>query len=338
MKAFPLFITVEGKKIVVFGGGADAAAKLRLVLKTKAEILVVAEQLDKWEIELGHARWVNSPPLDYALPVDTAFVFAATGNHQLDARLAAKAQAAGILVCAADQPAVSDFFTPAIVDRDPVVVAIGTEGTAPVLSRQIKASVEALLEPTLGSIAVAANRLRPWAATAIRQGAPRRSFWKSFFEQAINTVTDQNQDLDALAQKLADQPATNKTALVSLVGAGPGNPELLTLKARKALDVADVVIYPPELSLEILELARREAIMITASGKAALDHSIAYANDGNHVVRLLGSDPQEFSELGLIVNALTAACVSSEIIPGVTQAIITHLQPSLSPSSHEKAA
>ncbi len=131
MRAFPIFVQAEGRTIVVFGGGADAAAKLRLVAKTQARILVVAESLVPGEIDLGAAQWVQIDPLSFVFPENTALAYAATGDETLDAKIAAHTRANHVIVCAADQPEVSDFITPAIVDRDPVTIAIGTEGTAP---------------------------------------------------------------------------------------------------------------------------------------------------------------------------------------------------------------
>ncbi|CAN0600940.1 unnamed protein product, partial [Ectocarpus sp. 12 AP-2014] len=185
MRAFPIFVQAEGRTIIVFGGGADAAAKLRLVAKTVARILVVAESLVPGEIDLGKAQWVQTDPLSFVFPENTALTYAATGDEALDAKIAAHARANHVIVCAADQPDVSDFITPAIVDRDPVVIAIGTEGTAPVLARMIKAQIEASLPQVLGDLAKLANSFRDRVADTIAPGGERRAFWRSFFKGAL---------------------------------------------------------------------------------------------------------------------------------------------------------
>ena len=160
MKAFPLFITVADRPLIVFGGGEEAAAKIRLLLKTDARLVAVASEFEPAVADLDGLTRITQDPLTFDLPANTPFAYAATGDADLDADLARQARAAGVLVCAVDQPDVSDFSTPALVDRDPVVVAIGTEGTAPVLARAVKAQVEFLLEPSLGLIARTAASLR----------------------------------------------------------------------------------------------------------------------------------------------------------------------------------
>ena len=216
MKNFPLFLHCENRSIVVFGGGADAAAKLRLVQKTDARLFVVAPLVDREVLELGTAIWVKSEPLDFELPSDLLFAYAATGNEELDAKIADRLRGQGALVCAVDQPEFSDFSTPAIVDRDPVVVAIGTQGTAPVLSRQIKASVEESLPASLGKIASAAGRLRATVANTLAPGRSRRAFWSSFFE-AAPAQADSERGLEALGHGLI---ARQSAAQAKLFGHG----------------------------------------------------------------------------------------------------------------------
>ena len=158
MKAFPLFINVADRSVIVFGGGEEAAAKLRLLLKTEATVIAIAPHFEAPLLALDGMIRVRTNPLTFDLPENIAFAYAATGDEALDARLAERVRAASILVCAADQPAVSDFSTPALVDRDPVVVAIGTEGTAPVLARRIKAQVDSCW--SRGLVSSPGSRLR----------------------------------------------------------------------------------------------------------------------------------------------------------------------------------
>ena len=318
MKYFPLFIQAENKIILIFGGGRDAAAKLRLVLKTEAEVQVVAKTLKKSEFQLGQAKWHQVDPLTFKFPENVAFAYAATGDRQLDAKIAQRARSSGVLVCAADQPAVSDFSTPAIVDRDPVIVAIGTEGTAPVLARSIKADVESLLPATLGKAASLASNLRPWVAKRVATGLARREFWQGFFKSAPASKLEARKLVEILAA-----PKSEALGELTFIGAGPGDAELLTLKARKALDRADVVLYTQDVSLEILELVRREALIAPVnscgsdlvSKTTSVKTALSAVNEGENVVWVSAKTP----DTNAILSAYQQAVHQDQInvIPGV---------------------
>lgn len=333
MDAFPIFLTVAGRPVVVFGGGAEAAAKLRLLLKTAAHVIVVAEELEQGEIELGRAEWTRAAPFDFTFPEGTALAYAATGDAALDAAVARRARAFGVTVCAADQPEVSDFSTPAIVDRDPVVVAIGTEGAAPVLAREIKARIEAMLPAALGRVACKARALRAHVARRIAPGAPRRRFWHSLFASALDGEFEQGRGARSFGQAAraaleAFEREKNRGA-VAFIGAGPGGADLMTLRAAHVLDRADVVLYDALVAPEILELARREALMLDV-GKRAGAHAmpqseiealiVRHAKAGRRVARLKGGDPSIFGRLAGEIDAARAAGVPCEVVPGVTAA------------------
>lgn len=330
MRAFPIFVQAEGRTIIVFGGGADAAAKLRLVAKTRARILVVAEALVPGEIDLGAAQWVQMDPLSFVFPEDTALAYAATGEEALDAKIAAHARANHVIVCAADQPEVSDFITPAIVDRDPVVIAIGTEGTAPVLARMIKAQIEASLPQALGGLAKLANSFRDRVADTIAPGGERRAFWRGFFKGALQDRLDVETARERAEAILSGQNDVEaREGFISFVGSGPGGPDLMTLKARKVLDEADVVLYDALVAPEILELARREALMVNVGkrcGKHSLNQQdicdllVEHAKQGHHVVRLKGGDPSIFGRLAEELDSAGQAGLAFEVVPGVTAA------------------
>jgi len=256
MKYFPVFLQVEDRSAFVFGGGADAAAKLRLLQKTEAKLFVVAEQIEAEVLDLGQATWIKAAPLDVDLPANTALIYAATGDEELDRRLAEKAQAQGVLACAVDQMGPSDFLTPALVDRDPLVVAIGTEGTAPVLARDVKATIESLLEPGLGHIARAAAALRPLVARLTRPGGQRRDFWHAFFAKAQKSPAQAAQ-IGQRQLKTLEQPEAKLVYLDAPQGQGN-----LDTAARAALHRADVVISDASTDPKVLELARREALQI----------------------------------------------------------------------------
>ena len=178
MKSFPMFIAMAGRRVVIAGGGEGAAQKMRLMLKTEGRIEVVATEIDEEiaaAVRSGRVRHLPGPvsPATFA---DAALVFVCTGSPAADACIHALAKAAGALVNVVDRPALCDATTPSIVDRDPVTVAIGTEGTAPVLARAIRAEIEAMLDPRIGAFAALAGRLRASVARHV-EPARRRAFW-----------------------------------------------------------------------------------------------------------------------------------------------------------------
>ena len=333
MDAFPVFLRVKDRKAVVFGGRAEAAAKLRLLLKTTAEVIVVAEEIDPVEMQIGAARLERSHPLAFDFPDDVAIAYAATGDRALDAAIAARARHRGITVCAADQPDVSDFSTPAIVDRDPVVVAIGTEGTAPVLAREVKATIESMLPNGLGRIAAKARALRGHVASRLSPGEPRRRFWHALFGRALNGEFERaaaGASFGNMARALLDEvETTDRPGSVAFVGAGPGNADLLTRRAAHLLDRADVVLFDALVSRDILELARREALLVDV-GKRAGAHAMSqteierlivdHASAGARVVRLKGGDPSVFGRLAGEIDAARGVGIACEVVPGVTSA------------------
>lgn len=334
MKHFPIFLAVEGRRIVLSGGGDAAMAKLRLLMKTEAHLTVigaeVTDDIRKWEAQ-GKLRIIERA-MEPGDALCAVLVYAANEDDAEDARVSAIAHAEGALVNIVDNLADSQFITPAIVDRDPVTIAIGTEGAAPVLARAIKADLEERLPTSLGILARIGKTFRH-AVEVLPMGRKRREFWSSFYfgagPKAIATQGEAGV-LPALEALLDDKVmGTRKTGHVDLVGAGPGDPELLTLKARKAIDKADVVIHDRLVTNEILELARREAIIIDAGkegfGKAMKqsdidDLIVQHALDGHHVVRLKAGDPTVFGRLDEEIEAIADADISYTIIPGITAA------------------
>ena len=336
MQHFPIFLDTAGRRIVLAGGGDAACAKLRLLLKTQARVTVItpepAAKIREWAL----ARKLTLIARRFA-PGDAlcaALAYAATEDSAEDARIAALARADGALVNLVDNLHDSQFITPAIVDRDPVTVAIGTEGAAPVLARAIKADLEAKLSPALGALARVGKAFRR-RAEALPMGRKRRDFWRDYyFGTGPAAYSDAGADgaQDALETLLA-QHMKAKTAQgkVAFVGAGPGDPELLTLKARKWIDEADVVIHDQLVSPDILELARREATLIHV-GKTGFGPStqqehihalmIEHAVSGAQVVRLKSGDPIIYGRLDEEIEALDAAQIPWTIVPGLTAASV----------------
>lgn len=334
MKHFPIFLAVEGRRIVLSGGGEAALAKLRLLLKTEAHLTVFAPEpapeITHWASE-GRLHLIRRAmqPGDALCAV---LFYAADADAAEDARTSALARADGALVNIVDNLENSQFITPAIVDRAPVTVAIGTEGAAPVLARAIKSDLEARLPAMLGPLARLGKAFRR-AADVLPMGRRRRDFWADYYFNAGPRAMDQGGEdhvkstLQTILEKHKNADAC--AGHVAFVGAGPGDPELLTLKARKALDTADVVIHDRLVTPEILELARREAILIDAGkegfGKSMSQEAInalivEHAVAGAQVVRLKGGDPTVFGRLDEEIEAVTGAGISWHVVPGITAA------------------
>ena len=332
MRHFPIFLNLSGRRVVVSGAGECAVAKLRLLLKTEAEVVVYGaephEVLRRWARAarlILVERSIAEGDADGA-----ALVYGANEDAGEDARAAVIGKTAGALVNIVDNLEDSAFITPAIVDRDPVTVAIGTEGAAPVLARRIKADLEERLPASLGLLARIGQRFRD-RASVLPMGARRRNFWSRFyFERGPEALKDGEGAAelaleDLLAEELAARPARGH---VWIVGTGPGDPELLTLKARKLLHEADVVIHDRLVPGPILELARREVTVIEVGkipyGPAWKQNDInaLLVEHGRHanVVRLKSGDPGIFGRLDEEMDALDAADVPFDVVPGITSA------------------
>ena len=334
MQHFPIFVNLAGRRVVLAGGGEAALAKLRLLLKTEAHLSVFSTapdpQIEIWAREgklALHTR--DMAPGDALCAV---LAYAADEDPQRDARTAALARADGAMVNIVDNLEDSAFITPAIVDRDPVCVAIGTEGAAPVLARAIKRDLEEKLPRGLGPLARIGKAFRR-AADALPQGRQRRDFWSDWYFSTGPKALDAGGKAEAQSalRSLLDRHVHQqaRSGAVAIVGAGPGDPELLTLKARRLLHEADVVIHDRLVTPDILELARREAVLI-AVGKEGFGPStpqeeinallIDHAQQGAQVVRLKSGDAGIFGRLDEEADALDAQAIPFTVVPGITAA------------------
>ncbi len=334
MQHFPIYLNLANRSVVLAGSGEMALAKLRLLARTPARLTLLAPDAEPGLA--GLAAQSGATLLPRALePADldgAALVYAATGDAAEDARIARLGRAAGVLVNIVDNLEGSDFITPAIVDRAPVTVAIGTEGAAPVLARAIKTDLEARLPEGLGILARAGKQFRH-AAEALPYGRPRREFWAEYYFGTGPQVMEAagGELLDHALQSLLQEHLArgSRAGRVDLVGAGPGAADLMTLRARKLLDRADVVIHDGLVPQPILDLARREALFI-AVGKQGFGPStpqeqiialmVEHARAGAHVVRLKGGDPAIFGRLDEETGALSAAGIDWAVTPGITAA------------------
>jgi uroporphyrin-III C-methyltransferase/precorrin-2 dehydrogenase/sirohydrochlorin ferrochelatase len=313
LNAFPVFVRVEGEVVVVVGGGEEALAKARLLGQSSARLTIVSDHVEPalagW-IAASGATHVNAP---YEPPQleGAVLVFAANGDETLDRQVSDDARRLGIPVNAVDRPELCDFFTPALVNRAPLAVAIGTEGAGPVLAQMVRAKIDRMLPPSLGPLATLGNSLREAAEKLLPKGSSRRSFWNEFFSGAPARAMEIGHASEARAAA-AELLARNTPAQghIALVGAGPGAEDLLTLRAQRHLMEADVIMYDALVPEAVVAMGRRDAERLL----------VRLGREGKRVVRLKSGDPLVFGRAGEEMQALRDEGISYEVVPGVTAA------------------
>jgi uroporphyrin-III C-methyltransferase/precorrin-2 dehydrogenase/sirohydrochlorin ferrochelatase len=331
ISVLPVFMDLAGKRAVVAGGTDRAAWKAELFAAAGALVEVIApacelsdemRRIIECEAALTHRdrRWKGE---DLA-GVDVALVDAA--DEEEAAAFEAAARSAGAACNVIDQPARSHFQFGSIVNRSPVVVGISTSGAAPILGQAVRRRIETLLPPALASWAILARSLRDRAAQTLLAGPSRRAFWEMLVDRAFGpppTSSSESELRDALAQG----SASDLQGQVTFVGAGPGDAELLTLKAIRALQAADIILFDDLVSDEVLELARREAKRILVGKRAGRpsckqheinDMMVNLAKAGRRVVRLKSGDPMIFGRTGEEIEVLAREGISYDAVPGIT--------------------
>ena len=339
MRHFPAFLDLHGLACLVVGGTAAAARKLRLLLKAGAAVTLVAPEVEPEiaaQAAAGRIRHLARPFRD-ADVAGCAVVHAATGRDAIDRQVSAAARAAGVPVNVVDRPELSSFIMPAIVERDAVVIGISTGGASPVLARRLRAAIEGLVPANLGRLASFAARFRGAVAAKVPAGRDRLRFWERFFDGAIARQVLRGEETAAREKMLSlvngsaargDRLAP-RDGLVSIVGAGPGDPDLLTLRALHLLQRADVVVYDKLVGPAILDYARRDAERVYV-GKSKAQHTMPqdrinallrhHARAGKRVLRLKGGDPFVFGRGGEELDYLKRHGVAVEVVPGITAA------------------
>ena len=334
MRSFPLFLKLEGRPVLLAGAGSAAAAKLRLLGQAGARVTIHADQpsTDLLAAIADTGAYLAPGAVEPAALARADLVFGATGDEAQDRAIAAQARRAGKLVNIVDRPELSDFTMPAIVDRGDIVVAVSTHGASPVLAQRVRAAIESVLPPGLGRLAQFAQRFRAAIQARIADTSSRRRFWDQVLGGPIAAAVlagDEKRATRDLIRAVNRGEPKAETGRVSLVGAGPGDPELLTLRAARALREADVIVYDKLVDPSVLEYARRDARRIFA-GKRKGDHTmpqseinallLVEAKAGRHVVRLKGGDPFVFGRGGEELDALLAAGIRVDVVPGITAA------------------
>lgn len=331
MRYFPAFLDLQGETVILSGGGELAVRKARLLKPSGARLVAYsADDGDALAKEMGDAVILNTEPLsDAAISAEgPKLIVAATGDEAEDERVAMLGRAHGVPVNAVDMPELCDVVIPSIVHRGDLVVGISTGGSAPVVGRRLRQKLEAMLPSKLGDVIRFAQERRGVVSEAIEPKG-RRAFWERFFSSGAQEAVMAGDEARAEAL-FADALKGETPGHVHIVGAGPGDPELLTLKALRVCQEADVILYDNLVSDEILSLCRRDAERIYV-GKKRSEHAMpqpaigalmaSLAKDGQRVVRLKGGDPFIFGRGGEELDALKAEGVPATVVPGISAAM-----------------
>lgn len=335
MDFLPIFLNLKKRPCVVIGGGEVASRKISLLLDAGAEVTVYAP-------ELGDTirRWVGEGKIKHVAQEfrremldGCVLVIAATDDRAVNQRVSEVAKVRGIPVNVVDQPDLCTFIMPSIIDRSPVTIAVSTGGRSPVLARLIRARLETLIPSGYGRLAKLVATFRDQVKQTFKHPPRRRQFWEEVLQGRIAELvySGQDQAAEKALQERIDVADGNKPPIgeVYLVGGGPGDPDLLTFRALRLMQQADVVVYDRLVSPAVLELVRRDAERIYA-GKERDNHAIPQedinhllvrlAKEGKRVVRLKGGDPFIFGRGGEEIDTLAAEGIPFQVVPGITAA------------------
>jgi uroporphyrin-III C-methyltransferase / precorrin-2 dehydrogenase / sirohydrochlorin ferrochelatase len=334
MKSFPAFLEVGRVAPLVIGGGELAMAKVGLLLTRAPRVSLAAPEPPSWLVHAFEAGRVE--PLGRLPQEDDMrgrpLVVSASGDGAIDARMSGMARALGVPVNVPDKPELSTFAFGALVERGDVTIAISTNGAAPILATHLRGWLEEELHARLGRVASIAREFRSVVLRRVPSGAPRRAFWQQVLTGAAEKAIlagDEARGRELIAALLAGVKSSPPPGRVILVGAGPGDPELLTLKAIRALKSADLILHDSLIGDRVLDYARREARIVCVGkrrGQAAASQGeinmlmVANAREGRVVVRLKGGDGFVFGRAAEEIAALAAAGIAVEVIAGITAA------------------
>lgn len=335
MDYFPIFLDIRGESCVVVGGGEIALRKAEALARAGAALIVVAPEIRPELLQLAAAsggecrlRRYRDDDLDGA-----RLVVAATDEQQVNAAVSVAAKARNLPVNVVDQPALCSYIVPSIIDRSPLVIALSSGGTSPVLLRLLRERLERMFPAAFGRLARLAGSVRQQVRERIRDGDDRRRFWERVLEGPVAeaALNGREDEAEVLLRAAIDRgvEAGDRGGEVWLVGAGPGDPDLLTLKALRLMQRADVVLYDNLVSPPILDLIRRDAERIYVGKRRAL-HAVRqeginalllqHARAGKRVLRLKGGDPFVFGRGGEEIASLAAEGIPFQVVPGITAA------------------
>lgn len=332
MQYLPIFTKLDNKPVVIIGGGEVAVRKARALLKANARLTLVAPSFDKAVYALQESFDITliQATFDASQLHGAMLVIAATDDETVNQQVFNAADEMNIFVNVVDDQPKCSFIFPSIIDRNPITIAISSAGTAPVLARRLREKLETLVPQHIGPLAELVGRFRNTVKSRFSQLSDRRQFWEKVFDSAVVSDIQSGNTTDAetrLKSMLEAEPKPEGE--VYIVGAGPGDAELLTLKALQLMQQADVVVYDYLVSDEIMELVRRDAELICV-GKRMGNHSVVQedtnkllvdlARQGKKVCRIKGGDPFIYGRGGEEVQELAKHNVRYQIVPGITAA------------------
>ncbi|WP_266181714.1 siroheme synthase CysG [Dyella humicola] len=334
MKLYPLFADLSGRPVLVVGGGVVGERKASSLLEAGARVTVGAPELNPtlrtwWE--QGRISW-RAGTFEDAWLDDIWLVVAATSDAVLHAHMAVLAEARRLFINVVDDAALSSFHVPAVVDRAPVTIAISSGGHAPMLARLLRERLELLIDPVMGPLASLLADMRSRIRTRLPDLAVRRRYYEHLLGGPVLSLLRRRQQAlaEAAAERLLETAHTDPGGSVVLLGAGPGDPGLLTLRGLRALNEADVILHDRLVSAEVLALARRDAERIEVAKQAGNHHTtqaqihalmLEHARAGRRVVRLKGGDPFVFGRGGEELEFLRGHGIAYEVVPGITAAL-----------------
>ena len=334
MDHLPIFINIRKKPCIVIGGGDIALRKINLLLKAQAKVDCLSPLFSRDIKNLskdGHITLINKS-FDQTDIKDYSIIIAATDDSSVNSSISAIAQVKKIPVNVVDSPELSSFIMPSIVDRSPLIIAVSSSGKAPVLSRIIRAKLETVIPSAYGILADIAGEYRQKVKDRFSTIKDRRAFWEAVFSGVIaekvfsGRISEAKEDI----QRQLDDSVEMDLGEVYLVGAGPGDPDLLTFKALRLIQQADVVLYDRLVSKGVMELVRRDSELIYVGKKGGSDKStkqvdindqlVELAKSGKRVCRLKGGDPFIFGRGGEEIESLSEHGIPFQVVPGITAA------------------
>jgi len=333
MKYFPLFVDINHRQCLVIGGGSVANRKVKSLLKSGASVTLVSPDVTDQIQHLGDTGEIKILPREYQSSdlSNTFLVIAATNNTAINNSIAEQANDKNILVNVADNPDLGSFIFPSVVDRSPVTVAISTGGASPVFARQLRMRLDSLIPQSSGALASITEEYRDKVKQTFSQIEHRKEFW----ETALNGVfaeyiyAGNEQQARSWLDSQLNRGESRAIGEVYLVGAGPGDPDLLTFKALRLMQQADVMVYDRLVSKAILDMANKDAQRLYV-GKEKSNHAVPqnninqilvdFAKQGKRVLRLKGGDPFIFGRGGEEIEKLTENNIPFQVVPAVTAA------------------
>ncbi len=330
MDFLPVFMDVKGRQCLVVGGGEVAKRKVGVLLEAGAKVLVVAPQIDPVLSEQEGVRSIVAR-FDAQHLEGVMLVIAATSDRSVNAEASRLARERSIPVNVVDDPELCSFIMPAIMDRSPLMVAFSSGGASPVLTRMMRGKLESLIPQNFSRLAAFAERFREQVKLRVTNPAKRRIFWENALDGVVaeKVLTGDESGAESMLEQMLAKEDNIVRGEVYLVGAGPGDPDLLTFRALRLMQKADVVVYDNLVSKPIVDMTRRDAERIFV-GKKRADHTlrqeeinallVRLAHEGKRVLRLKGGDPFIFGRGGEEIETLAAENIPFQVVPGITAA------------------